>query len=147
MPIFSKPSLATEPGIFMKVNWKKKGTVLLIELVGRMDTTIPKEFEAQLFNKIASGETHLVFDFSQVDHVTTHGLRMLLQAFKEVTSVNGRMVFHSLNERVRHVFEIGGLTMAFSIYDTREDAVAGALFTGMLPINILNNFNTINQAQ
>lgn len=131
----------------MKVNWKKKGTVLLIELVGRVDTTTAREFETQLFKTIANGETHLVFDFSQVEYITTNGLRLLLCAFKEVTAVNGRMVFHSLNDRVRRIFEIGGLTMVFRIYETREDAVAGALFTGMLPINILNNFKTINQAQ
>lgn len=118
---------------------------MLIELIGRVDTATAREFEAQLFQTIADGETHLVFDFSQVEYVTTNGLRLLLHAFREVTAVNGRMVFHSLNERVKRVFEIGGLTMVFSIYETREDAVAGALFTGMLPINILNNFKTINR--
>ena len=131
----------------MKVNCKENGTVLLIELVGRMDTSISREFEVQLLDRIANGQTHLVFDFSRVEHVTTHGVRLLLRAFREVTTVNGRMVFHSLNERVRRVFKIAGLTMVFSIYETREEAVRGALFTGMLPINILNNFNTSNQAQ
>jgi anti-anti-sigma factor len=126
----------------MQVNWKKKDTVLLIELKGRMDTTMPKEFETQLLDLIENGETHLVFDFSQVDYVTTNGLRLLLRAFKEVTYVNGRMVFHSLNERVRRIFELAGLTMIFQIYETREEAFAGALYTRMLPVNILKKFES-----
>ena len=131
----------------MKVNWKEKGTVLLIELTGRIDTSTPSEFEVQLLNRISNGQTHLVFDFSQVEHINTQGLRLLLRVFKEVTSVNGRMVFHSLNERVRRIFKIAGLTMVFSIYETREAAVSGVLSTGMLPINILKYFKTTNQAQ
>jgi anti-anti-sigma factor len=131
----------------MQVNWKENGAVLLVELKGRMDFSTPREFEVQLLNRIANGQTHLVFDFSQVEHITTQGLRMLLRAFKEVTSVNGRMVFHSLNERVKRIFKIAGLTMVFSIYETREEAVSGALATGMLPINILKYFKTTNKAQ
>lgn len=126
----------------MNVNWKKKGAVLLIELEGRLDTSMPAEFETQLLHLIQNGETHLVFDFSRVEYVTTNGLRILLHAFKEVTSVNGRMVFHSLNERAKRIFEIAGLTMVFRIYETREEAFSGALFTGMLPVNILKNFKT-----
>lgn len=126
----------------MKANWKKKGTVLLIELEGRMDTSMPAEFETQLLQQIQNGETHVVFDFSQVAYVTTHGLRILLRAFKEVTSVNGRMAFHSMNERVKRIFDIAGLTMVFRIYETREEAFSGAMFTGMLPVNILKNFIT-----
>jgi anti-sigma B factor antagonist len=121
----------------MQVTLNKKGMILLVELKGRLDTSTPKEFEAALLDLIESGETHLVFDFSQVEQVSASGLRVLVRAFKQVTYANGRMVFHSLNERVKRLFEITGLTMVFRIYETREEAVAGALFTGMLPVNIL----------
>ena len=131
----------------MEVNWQEKETVLLIELTGKMDTSTPRDFEAQLLNRIANGQTRLVFDFSQVEHITTQGLRLLLRAFKEVASVNGRMVFHSLNDRVRRIFTIAGLTMVFSIYETREEAVSGVLSTGMLPVKTLKYFKPTNQAQ
>jgi anti-sigma B factor antagonist len=125
----------------MKVTLNKKGTILLVELQGRLDTSTPKEFEARLLELIESGETHLVFDLSRVEQVSASGLRVLMRAFKQVTYANGRMVFHSLNERVKRLFEIAGLTMVFRIYETREEAVAGALFTGMLPVNILRKSN------
>lgn len=125
----------------MQVKLNKKGTVVLVELKGRLDTSLPREFETQLFDLIASGERHLVFDFSQVEQVTTTGLRVLLRVFKDVTYANGRMVFHSLNERVKRVFEIAGLTLIFNICATREEAVASALHTGLLPVNILKDLS------
>lgn len=125
----------------MEMKMRKKGSVLLLELQGRLDTSTPREFEAQLLNLIERGERHLVFDLEQVEHVSSNGLRVLLRAFKQVTAVNGRMVFHSLNERVRRIFEIGGFTMIFRVYHTREEAVAGVLYTGMLPANLLDSFN------
>ena len=125
----------------MQITLNKKGSLLLIALQGRLDASTPKEFEAKLLELIGDGETHLVFDLSQVEQVSANGLRVLLRAFKQVTYANGRMVFHSLNERVRRCFEIAGLTMVFRIYETREEAVSGALFTGMLPVNILRQSN------
>lgn len=122
----------------MHMTIEKRGSVLLIALKGRMDTSLPQEFERELFDLIASGETHLVFDLAEVEHVTSTGLRVFLRTFKHVTHANGRMVFHSLNAKVKRIFEIAGLTMVFRICETREEAVAGALFTGMLPVNILN---------
>lgn len=125
----------------MQVTLNKNGTILLIELEGRLDTSTPPEFETQLLDLIESGETHLVFDLSRVEQVSASGLRVLIRAFKQVTYANGRMVFHSLNGRVKRLFEIAGLTMVFRIYETREEAVAGALFTRMLPVNILRKSN------
>ncbi len=125
----------------MQVTLNRKGAILMVELKGRLDTSASPEFEARLLELIESGETHLVFDLSQVEQASASGLRVLLRAFKEVTNANGRMVFHSMNERVKRLFEIAGLTMVFRIYETREEAVAGALFTRMLPVNILRKSN------
>ena len=125
----------------MQVNLKKEGMILLIELKGRLDTSAPKDFEAQLLHLVESGERHLVFDFSQVEHVSSNGLRTLLHAFKRLTDSNGRMVFHSLNERVKRIFDIGGFLMIFHVYETHEEAVASVLQTGMAPANILASIN------
>ena len=123
----------------MQVTVNKIGAVLCLELQGRLDISIPKGFEGALLRLIEQGETHLVFDFAQVEHVSSSGLRVLLRAFKKVTYANGRMAFHSLSERVRRVFDVAGLTLVFRIYETREEALGGVLYTRMLPINILDS--------
>src|SRR5262245_55151918 len=71
-------------GCNMQVTLNKNGTILLIELEGRLDTSTPPEFETQLLDLIESGETHLVFDLSRVEQVSASGLRVLIRAFKQV---------------------------------------------------------------
>jgi anti-sigma B factor antagonist len=122
----------------MQVSLNKIGVVLCLQLQGRLDMSIPRGFEGGLLRLIEQGETHLVFDFAEVEYVSSSGLRVLLRAFKQVTYANGRMAFHSLNERVRRVFDVAGLTMVFRIYETREEALSGVLYTRMLPINMLS---------
>ena len=123
----------------MQVTLMKSGPILCLQIQGRLDTGIPQGFERALLRLIEKGETHLVFDFAQVEHVSSNGLRILLRAFKQITYANGRMVFHSLSERVRRSFEVAGLTMLFGIYDTREEALSGVMFTRLLPVNIVNS--------
>ncbi|MBI1760003.1 MAG: STAS domain-containing protein [Acidobacteria bacterium] len=125
----------------MQITSGKLGTILCLQLQGRLDTSMPKNFEAELLRLIAQGETHLVFDCTQVEHISTSGLRVLLRAFKQITYANGRMAFHSLNERVQRIFDLAGLTLVFRIYATREEALSGVLFTQMLPVNILNSLH------
>src|SRR5262245_28852676 len=133
-------------GNSMEIKFRKKGMILSIEIAGRLDTSAPKDFETRLLELIERGETQLIFDFSQVEKVSSNGLRVLLRAFKQLTYANGRMAFHSLNDQVKRIFEIAGLTMVFSVYETREEAVASVLRTRMLPVNVLENFNrSVNQ--
>jgi anti-anti-sigma factor len=124
----------------MQVTVSKKGVILFLALAGRLDASTPGAFETQLLSLIANGETHLVFDLAQVEYISSGALRVLLRAFKQVMYVNGRMAFHSVNARVKHSFEVAGLTMVFRLYDSREEAVASVLSTGMLPVNILKTF-------
>lgn len=123
----------------MEVIVQKVGAILCLQIQGRFDTSMPKGFESVLLHLIEQGETHLVFDFSHVEHVSSSGLRVLLRAFKQVTYANGRMAFHSLNERVHRIFDVAGLTLIFRIYESREAALGGVMFTRMLPINILDS--------
>jgi anti-sigma B factor antagonist len=117
----------------MQVTLNKIGVVLCLQLAGRLDTNVPKGFEDALLRLIEQGETHLIFDFGRVEYISSSGLRVLVRAFKQVTYANGRMAFHSLNERVRRIFEVAGLTLVFRIYATREEAFAGMIASLVVP--------------
>ncbi|MBI1762984.1 MAG: STAS domain-containing protein [Acidobacteria bacterium] len=123
----------------MNYSYQQRGALREVVLQGQLDTSVPRSFESELLGFIASGERQLVFDFAQVDYLTSSGIRILLHVFKTMTAVNGRIVFHSLNPRVKHVFEIAGLTQVFRIYDTPGEALQGLALTGMLPPQALLN--------
>lgn len=109
------------------------GPVQEIILSGSLDAKIPVQFEDELSALIERGERQMIFDFAAVDYVTSNGVRVLLRVFKQMTSVNGRIAFHSLSRRVRQVFEIAGLLMVFRVHETRAEALGNIGMTGMLP--------------
>ncbi len=116
----------------MTYSYQQRGALREVVLQGQLDTSVPRSFETELLGFIENGERQLVFDFAQVEYLTSSGIRILLHVFKTMTAVNGRVVFHSLNPRVKHVFEIAGLTQIFRIYDTPCEALQGLALTGML---------------
>ncbi len=117
----------------MQIVQRRIGSQLEISLRGSLDAKLPPQFETELLRLIESGERFLVFDFAQVDYVASQGLRVMLRVFKQMTAAGGRIIFHSMSQRVKKVFEIAGLVMIFRIYDSRDEAFTLNSVTGLLP--------------
>ena len=67
--------------------------------------------------------TKIMVNCSQMDYVSSSGLRILLMALKRITMVKGKFVLCSLQENIREIFEISGFTSIFEIYPNEEDAL------------------------
>ena len=79
---------------------------LTLALRGRLDTNTSPKLEAELKRSL-SGITELEFDFSEVEYVSSAGLRVLLAAQK-VMKRQGTMVLRGVSDAVMEVFEITG---------------------------------------
>ena len=75
-------------------------------LQGRLDTTTAPELEQALKGDMP-GINALTLDFSQLDYISSAGLRVLLSAHK-VMSKKGGMKITNANEMVREVFDVTG---------------------------------------
>ena len=117
----------------MQYTQQRIGPYLEIVLSGALDAKLLPQFEAEMLKLIESGERLLAFDFAQVDYVASNGLRVMLQIFKPMTAVGGRIVLHSMSHSVKQVFEIAGLAMLFRICDSRDEALDISRVTGLLP--------------
>jgi anti-anti-sigma factor len=74
--------------------------------------------------KLAGERSHrIVVDLSELDFISSSGLRVLLTAGKKSKSVNGRLVLCALTDHVKQVFDVAGFTMLFSMYPSQEEAV------------------------
>ena len=107
----------------MEMSEGKKGDVLILGLSGKLDATSSKAFEEKILTVIAVGERRLVVDLSQLDYVSSAGLRVFLLAAKRLTSTNGKLVLCSLKEQVREVFDIAGFSSVFSVYGSYDEAL------------------------
>ena len=90
----------------MTINKKQEGTTLEIVLAGRLDTTTAPQLEAELKHSI-DGVTALSMDFTELEYISSAGLRVLLAAQK-VMNKQGSMVIRHANETIMEVFEVTG---------------------------------------
>ena len=90
-----------------------EGTKLTLALEGRLDTTTAPQLEAEIKSSI-SGVTELVLDFSQLEYLSSAGLRVLLAAQK-VMNKQGTMVIRHVNETIQEVFEVTGFVDILTI--------------------------------
>jgi anti-sigma B factor antagonist len=107
----------------MEVTQTQKEDICVLGLKGRLDSNTSDDFEKRLLGLIQGGETRLVLDFKDLDYISSAGLRVLLKAAKELKRNNGRLVFCSLKDYIREIFELSGFVSFFPIHATLEESL------------------------
>jgi anti-sigma B factor antagonist len=95
----------------MTIEKKLENGKLTLALSGRLDTNTSPELEAELN---LDGVTEVVFDFADLEYISSAGLRVLL-ATQKVMSKQGSMTLTGVNEGVMEVFEITGFSGILTI--------------------------------
>lgn len=99
----------------MDIQKSLSGNELTFKLTGRLDTTtspeLQKSVEADLNNDVKS----LVFDFSDLDYISSAGLRVLLSAQKKINSLGSSMLVKHPNEMIYEIFDTTGFTEIINI--------------------------------
>jgi len=107
----------------VEIKENKKDAVVLLELKGRLDASTSPKFQKKILSVIEGGEKNLVIDFSDLDYISSAGLRVLLLGAKKLQSVDGKIVLACLADHVKEVFDIAGFSVIFPFYDATEDAI------------------------
>lgn len=97
----------------MVINKNLNGNTLVIAPAGRIDTQTAPELEKELKQSLDGVET-LIFDFSEVEYISSAGLRVLLVAQKTMHQ-QGSMKVTNANEIVKEVFEVTGFANILNI--------------------------------
>lgn len=89
------------------------GAELTIKVSGRLDTTTSPQLEAELKDSV-SDIRKLIFDFSDLEYLSSAGLRVLLSAQK-VMNKQGEMIVKNVNDNINEIFEITGFVDILTI--------------------------------
>ena len=92
----------------MVIDKKKNGTQMTVALTGRLDTITAPELESSLKEDI-DGVTELNFDFTNLEYISSAGLRVLLSAQK-IMYKQGSMVVKNANDMIKDVFDVTGFS-------------------------------------
>ena len=97
----------------MTINKISEGEKLTLALSGRLDTNSSPSLEAELKQSVG-GVKELIFDFSEVEYISSAGLRILLAAQK-VMNRQGSIKLIGVSADVMEVFEITGFSDILTI--------------------------------
>lgn len=90
----------------MTIEKNLNGTELTVAISGRLDTATAPRLEAE-FKQSISGVEKLVLDFTELEYLSSAGLRVLLTAQK-VMNKQGEMVIKNVNATINEIFEVTG---------------------------------------
>ena len=97
----------------MQVCKKMADGVLHVSIAGKIDTVTAPALDRELLEDCGAAQ-QLVLDFSQVDYISSAGLRILLRLHKRMVERQGMRIVNA-NETVREVFSITGFVELFTI--------------------------------
>jgi len=97
----------------MKINQTKNGTECTIALEGRLDTITAPELE-KVLKETLDGVTGLIFDFSELEYISSAGLRVLLSAQKAMAK-QGEMKVTHVGEVIKEIFEVTGFSEILTV--------------------------------
>ncbi len=93
----------------MEISQQKNGEVLTLILKGRLDATWSNHVQAAISAGIRSGAHRIHLDMDQVLYLSSAGISALLNAYKELMTIQGEFVIPRCSEPVRNVLELSGL--------------------------------------
>lgn len=110
----------------MEISTKKEKNAVVVSVKGRMDAVTSPEFEKNLSALIATGETTFLINLSQLEYISSAGLRGILTIAKQLKAKDGKIFFAALQGAVKDVFQISGFGTIFKIFETEEEALKTA---------------------
>ena len=97
----------------MKTNKTQNGSELIVKVEGRLDTTTAPDLEQEMKESL-EGITDLVMDFSDLEYISSAGLRVLLSAQKTMNK-QGNMKVTGVNDTIMEIFEVTGFSDILTI--------------------------------
>ena len=93
----------------MTINVERDFELVTLEITGRLDTTTAPNLDS-VINELPEDTKELVFDMSGVEYISSAGIRVLLRAYKKMNTNQGKARIENINDIVREVFEMTGLS-------------------------------------
>ena len=97
----------------MTINKNIDGGKLTVAVEGRLDTTTAPQLESELRSSVA-GISELVFDFENLNYISSAGLRVLISAQK-VMNKQGEMKIVNVKPEIMEIFDVTGFVDILTI--------------------------------
>jgi len=107
----------------MKIDVGEEGNAIVMSLKGRLDAAASSEFETALSDRISKGHNNFLLNFTDLDYISSAGLRSILAASKKLKERSGKIFLTGLHGPVEEVFTLSGFVSIFRVFATAEAAL------------------------
>lgn len=106
----------------MKVDFKTQNNILIIKVNGSIDSNTAPEIQEKILGASADSK-NVIIDLSEVDFVSSAGLRVILMIYRQIKSKDGKVVLVGVSEEIRDVMTVTGFANFFEMVDSIENAL------------------------
>ena len=96
---------------------------IILRLNGRLDAATSPILEKKILKLVEEKRTDLLLDFSNVDYLSSAGLRLLLSSTKKLHSLKGNLVLFSLAAEVEEIIKMAGFDRILHIFADEKEAL------------------------
>jgi anti-anti-sigma factor len=108
----------------MDLSEQQIGRVWVVTARGRLDGATSGLFEQRINALFSGSEPRLLVDFSDVEFVSSAGLRAVLTLVKKIKALKGGVALCAVQAPVQEVLDITGFAGMIDIHPDRAEALA-----------------------
>lgn len=96
---------------------------IILRLDGKVDAATCPILEKKISKLIEEKRYDLLLDFSNVDYLSSAGLRLLLSATKKLHTLKGDLVIFSLAPEVEEIVKMAGFDRILHVFTDEKEAL------------------------
>jgi len=108
----------------LEVNTIKVNDVVVIKLLGNLDTNTAPDAESKINNWLDEGTQKMIINLEQTNYVSSAGLRIFLATAKKITASGGVLKLCGANDVVQEILDISGFSTILDVKKTEEEALS-----------------------
>jgi anti-anti-sigma factor len=108
----------------IEMTHEERNGALILRPKKRIDSSTAKSFEEKANALVDSGPGNVIVDFSELDYISSAGLRVVLTTAKRVKAAGGALTLCGVRDNVREVFDVSGFASIFGMHDSVDEALA-----------------------
>ncbi len=115
--------MAHQQSTFINIERPEQGIVVLMPTTD-IDMSRSPELRTAIRQEMGASVHKMVIDLEDVHYMDSSGLATLVEAMRNASKADTKLVICNMNQKVAAIFEIARLDTFFSIVSSRDEAIS-----------------------
>lgn len=107
----------------LRISVEEVDQKIVLRIEGRIDTSTAPQLEKKLAQLTQEHHHRLILDFTQVNYLSSAGMRVLLSVAKKLKVSKGHLALFALQESVAEIVRLAGFDKVLHIFSTEKEAL------------------------